>query len=185
MTLTLSRAAATVVEDAVRGLGVGLGTASMADIARAAGISRATLYRSFPTRDALLRGVVTVAIDRLAEGIRAADLERIDVPEGIARVTRSFVVTGSAYATLAGLDVKDAESEADLDARVGIPIRALLARGVADGSLRDDVPVETHYTALAALLEVGFRLTSERGVAAETAAATVTTLFLDGAAVSR
>jgi AcrR family transcriptional regulator len=181
MVAPLSRPAAAVVEEAARVLGVGLATASMADIARAAGISRATLYRSFPTREALLRGAVTVAIDSVARRVQDADLDRVDVREGVARVARAFVVTGSGFVALARVDAKGAEDEADLDARVAEPLRALLARGVADGALRDDIPVTTHLAALAALLEMGVNLTAESAVPAETAAATVTTLFLDGA----
>lgn len=182
MPAQLSRSATALVEAVAQTLGVGLATASMTDIARAAGISRATLYRSFPTREALLRGVVAVAIDRVAQRVQDSDLERVDVREGVARVARSFVVTGSAFTVLARTNVKDAKDEAELDARVAEPLRALLARGVADGTLRDDVPVTIHFTALSALLEMGVNLAVEGGVPAETAAATVASLFLDGAA---
>jgi TetR/AcrR family transcriptional repressor of mexCD-oprJ operon len=182
MAAPLSRSATALVDEVARALGVGLATASMADIARAAGISRATLYRSFPTREALLRGVVTVAIDQVARRVGDADLERVDVREGVARVARAFIVTGSAFTVLARTNVKDVKDEADLEARVAEPLRALLARGVADGTLRDDLPVATHFAALSALLEMGVHLTVEGGVPAETAAAAVASLFLDGAA---
>ena len=75
-------------------------SASMAEIADAAGVSRATLYRYFPSRDALLRGLAEAASAELRERIADAELETIPVPEAIARLTRGFVFAGSKYVAL-------------------------------------------------------------------------------------
>ena len=47
---------------------------SMSDVAGAAGISRATLYRYFPTREQLLEALAAIAIDTTATGLARADL---------------------------------------------------------------------------------------------------------------
>ena len=61
---------------------------SMSDVAGAAGISRATLYRYFPTREQLLEALAAIAIDTTATGLAQADLDAVPVPEGIARIAR-------------------------------------------------------------------------------------------------
>lgn len=50
-------------------------TASMDDIARAAGISRATLHRQFAGRDALVRGLEQLGIRRVTDALDAARLD--------------------------------------------------------------------------------------------------------------
>src|SRR5579859_7446878 len=59
--------------------------ASMAEIADAAGVSRATLYRYFPTRDTLLNALAEAASAELRERIADAELDTIPVLEAIAR----------------------------------------------------------------------------------------------------
>ncbi|HEX4245606.1 MAG TPA: TetR family transcriptional regulator, partial [Acidimicrobiales bacterium] len=60
-------------------------TASMEDVAAAAGVGRATIYRYFPSRDDLLSALTELAIDDTHRRIMEADLERTTVPEAVAR----------------------------------------------------------------------------------------------------
>jgi AcrR family transcriptional regulator len=53
--------------------------ASLRDIARRAGVGLATLYRHFPTREALLETLLRESFDELAA--QAADLEKSNSPE--------------------------------------------------------------------------------------------------------
>src|ERR671923_968724 len=57
------RVAAAILEAAARVLAVGGEQASMNDVAAAAGVARATLYRYFPSRQALLDELGRVAAD--------------------------------------------------------------------------------------------------------------------------
>src|SRR5438477_5170195 len=60
--------------------------ASMAEIARRAGVVRATIYAHFPTREALLDAVMEHATALVAQAIREAEPERGEPKEALKRV---------------------------------------------------------------------------------------------------
>jgi len=66
------RVAAGILEVAATVLAERGEAASMADVADTAGVGRATLYRYFPSREALLRALADVALDDLGERIESA-----------------------------------------------------------------------------------------------------------------
>src|SRR3954470_12210064 len=59
---------------------------SMAEIARRAGVVRATIYMHFPTREALLDAVMEHATGQVAEATRLAEPERGEPTEALERV---------------------------------------------------------------------------------------------------
>src|SRR6266540_3951440 len=63
--------------------------ASMAEVARRAGVVRATIYVHFPTREALIEAVTARAIAEATEVIAAAEPERGDPAEALRRVVAS------------------------------------------------------------------------------------------------
>src|SRR5256885_9631057 len=70
---------AKVVDGALRAIArFGLGKLTVDDVAREAGISRATLYRYFPGRGAVLGAVARSEADRLRAGLDAALGETTD-----------------------------------------------------------------------------------------------------------
>ena len=153
--------------------------ATMADIADEAGIGRATLYRHFPTRESLLRGVADTGIAELADGIEAANLDGLRVDRAIARLTAVFLRTGAKYAALVSL--LDEYHDPAAKERATKPVRDVIARGVRDGVLRDDLPADTIFEMFSALVERALWLTVGEKVTPEAAAEAVATLFLDGA----
>jgi AcrR family transcriptional regulator len=156
-------------------------SASMAEIATAAGVGRATLYRYFPTRDALLRGLISAAFADLRERVADAQVDTVPVAEGIARLTRGFMAAGSKYAALARADKDRIRETDDVDRHVGAPIRDLLRRGVDDGTLRGDLSVDVLFEMFTGLLERSLNLVLRHEIGVEQAAAAVTSVFLDGA----
>jgi AcrR family transcriptional regulator len=70
--------------------------ASLRDIARRAGVGLGTLYRHFPTRDALLEALLRTGFDELTT--RAAELEAVSTPEdALVSWLREFVACADAY----------------------------------------------------------------------------------------
>jgi TetR/AcrR family transcriptional repressor of mexCD-oprJ operon len=153
--------------------------AAMADIADQAGVGRATLYRHFPTREALLHGVTDVGTSELADGIEAAKLDELPVERAVARLTAVFLRTGAKYAAL----ISQMEEHRDpvAKARVIRPVRDVIARGVRDGVLRADLPDDALFEMYSALVERALWLTVASALTPEAAAETVVTVFLDGA----
>jgi TetR/AcrR family transcriptional repressor of mexCD-oprJ operon len=173
------RIAAGILDTAAALLAVRGESASMAEIADAAGVSRATLYRYFPSRDALLRGLAEAASAELRERIADAELDTIPVQEAIARLTRGFVLAGSKYVALTHTGHKPADS-GQTERDLAEPVYRLLHRGIADGTLRSDLPPEVLVQIFSGLLETAIRISGPGGIRAETASAAVISVFLDG-----
>jgi len=87
---------AKVVDGALRAIArFGLTKLTVDDVAREAGISRATLYRYFPGRGAVLAAVVQAETERLQRGLDDALADVTSLPEALAAVAgfgaRAFV----------------------------------------------------------------------------------------------
>ncbi|MYR46398.1 TetR family transcriptional regulator [Streptomyces sp. SID5910] len=157
---------------------------SMAEVAAAAGVGRTTLYRYFPSREALLDTLSQEACAELSDRLADAGLDGVAVPEGVARVSRIAMGQAAKYQALMRVhgkpDVPD-ETARQLTA----PLTALFARGSADGTWRTDLGPDTLLDLYRALLEgaLGQSLHAKLGV--EPAAAAITSLFIHGAQTPR
>lgn len=172
------RTRALILDAAARVLGR-RADAAMADIADEAGVGRATLYRHFPTREALLQGVADAGTTELADAITAANLHELPVERAISRVTSVFLRTGAKYAAL--LSQVDEHRDPAGKQRVIQPVRDVIARGIRDKVLRDDVSGDALFEMYTALVERALWLTVAETSTPEAAAETVVTVFLDGA----
>ena len=150
--------------------------ASLRDIARRAGVGIGTLYRHFPTRDALIAAIVGDGVRRLSA--RAVELSQAK-PPGEALAVWLADVAGR-IGPYQGLP------DAMLDAVTsdGSPLRApcaammesghgLLVRAQADGVIRPDVTWPDVFTAVAAISAIATRSGPE-------ASARVLGVYLDG-----
>jgi TetR/AcrR family transcriptional regulator, mexCD-oprJ operon repressor len=152
-------------------------SASMNEVAAAAGVARATLYRYFPSRQALLDELAALAVADAEERLVAARLEEVATDEGVTRVVRALIEVGDAFIVLARERVQpDAEQ---FERSVSQPLRRLVERAQAGGDLRDDFPSTWLADALVSLVVSVVR--SRPATGREDTIARITTLFLDGA----
>jgi len=155
-------------------------SARIADIADAARVGPATLYRYFPNREALLGALLEYALDETSDRLAEADLENVPFAEGIARVCRALVASRSKYAVLTKMvDVADRRQ---IEMRLAGPIRALLRRGIAERAVREDLSEDEHVAVLGALFQAAGYLASHGQAGIERAATIATSVFLDGTA---
>src|SRR6266496_6868197 len=134
------RTAAAILDAAARALSEHGSSASMADVAAAAGVSRATLYRYYPDREALLDALASHALAEAAARLGDASLERAPVEEAIERIVRAQTAVGARYAVLVREQVEADPGE--IERLVAAPMRAVFARGIESGILRQDLPAE-------------------------------------------
>jgi AcrR family transcriptional regulator len=153
--------------------------ASMAEVAAAAGVGRATLYRYYPSREALLQALADAALREAGERLADAGLDRAAVPEAIERIVRAVVGVGDRYVVLTRERIRHDPDDAERLLRE--PLRSVFTRGVDEGILGADVPVEVLLELFGGLLGASVRLVGKRQLGLEEIAATTTALFLDGA----
>lgn len=173
------RTAAVILDAAARVLAESGRAASMADVAGAAGVSRATLYRYYATRESLLDALATQALADAGARLADAGLDAVAVEEAIERIVRALVAVGDRYAVLVHEQIEPDPNE--VERLLGAPIRAVFARGVKTGALRNDLAVEILLELFGGLLATAVKLVSQRRVGLEDAAATTTSVFLQGA----
>lgn len=109
--------------------------ASLAEVATRAGLTRATLYRHFPSRDVLLAAIRDEALSRAATALDTAHLEDCSVRDGIHRAASALIPLGMRFRILLaeGVDT-DPKFLAARD-RTLKPLALLVARGVTQGEL--------------------------------------------------
>jgi AcrR family transcriptional regulator len=152
---------------------------NMADVAAAAGVSRATLYRYYPHREALLEALAAQALADAGARLADAGLERAPVEEAIERIVRAILAVGDRYSVVIHEHVKLNQAEAER--LLGAPMRAVFARGIESGLFRQDIPAEVLLELFGGALMAAVKLTQRRHIGLEEASAATAAVFLDGA----
>jgi TetR/AcrR family transcriptional regulator, mexCD-oprJ operon repressor len=166
-----------IIEAATTLLAVNPG-ASMAEIAEASGLVRATLYRHFPTRDHLLMEMYSAALEDALEAILCVDPDRGKVTDAIARVVDALLVVGDRYRILSEERPRSPEL-IEQEQSVGAPLIALVQRGHRSGEIRDDMPLRWQVAALGSLINEALRAVSREDVERAEAGGLVTQTFLE------
>jgi AcrR family transcriptional regulator len=152
---------------------------SMTEIATRCGIGRATLYRHFPTREALLAELHRVAVHDVGDALRSAGLERLDARSALEQAAHVVLRVGHQYAVVVREQVPVPREEAD--ALVREPLRAVLTRGRDEGVLRADCSVDWLEDMFVGLVGAGLQQIVRRGADLDVTAQAVVSAFLDGA----
>jgi len=171
------RVTTAILDGAARLFAVEGEQASMNDVAAASGVARATVYRYFPNRQALLDELAKVAVGEAEARLSSARIREVAPEEGIARAVRALVDLGDSFVLLARERVRSDRER--FERAVTDPLRELFERGQADGDIRADIGSARLTESLIGLI-VGV-LTSAPPLGKEDMIATINGLFLDGA----
>jgi AcrR family transcriptional regulator len=134
-----------LIEAATQVFGMGAPQASLEAVAREAGVGIGTLYRHFPTREALFEAVYRREVDqlgdlaeRLAQAEAPVEALRQWLHANIRLVTTKRGMVEALQLVASGSTELKAYSFERLTTGLGL----LLARGVAAGDLRSDITAE-------------------------------------------
>src|SRR5215218_6687483 len=96
-----ARVSAAILEAAAEVLAERGEQTSMADVAAAAGVARATVYRYFPNRQALLDALARVGLDHAEARLRGARLAHVPLEQALERAVRALIDVGDTFIVLA------------------------------------------------------------------------------------
>jgi TetR/AcrR family transcriptional repressor of mexCD-oprJ operon len=170
------RVAAAILDAAAEVLAVQGEQASMSDVAAAAGVARATLYRYFPSREVLLDELARVGVREAADRLAGASLTKVSAGEALERAVRALVAVGDYFVLLQR--TRGRAGPGEYERTVGAPLREILEQGQSSGEFRGDVQAGWLAEALVGLVVSVLVATPEVGV--EDRVAAITGLFLDG-----
>lgn len=125
---------------------------SMADVAQAANLTRATLYRHFSNRQSLLKAIQAEALARASETLVACRLDEGNALEVLKRVIDSLGKHGMRFRIIL---LRAPDQNARFIARrdeVLAPLAEVIRRGQREGDIRADLSPEWIVTAMASLL---------------------------------
>jgi TetR/AcrR family transcriptional regulator, mexCD-oprJ operon repressor len=171
------RVAAAILEAAASVLAAQGERGSMTDVAEAAGVARATVYRYFPSRQSLLDELAELAIRSAGERLASARIEHVPVPDGVTRAVRALVDVGDLIVVLARERLRPPPGE--LERHVTGPLRRLIERGQEIGEIRRDIP--STWLADSLVGTVVSVLSSSPTLGREDTVAAIAGLFADGA----
>jgi TetR/AcrR family transcriptional regulator, mexCD-oprJ operon repressor len=171
------RVAAAILDGAAQIFAVQGDQASMSDVAEAAGVARATVYRYFPNREALLDELAQAAVADVDARLASARINEVPPEEGVARVVRALVDVGDSFVLLARERQRSGPER--FEDKLTRPLSQLFERGQASGHFRGDIASDRLTESLIGLI-VGILTTTPR-LGKDDMTATITGLFQDGA----
>jgi TetR/AcrR family transcriptional regulator, mexCD-oprJ operon repressor len=175
------RVAAAIIAAAARALVEHGEHVSMADVATAAGVARATVYRYFPSREALLADVAKLAVADAGERLASARIAEVPPEQGVSRAVRALTDAGDPFIVLVRERVQVSPDE--FEDAVAQPLRHLFERGQAAGTFRDDISTSWLVEALIGLM--ASVLSAKPQLGREDTTAAIASLFLEGARAPR
>ncbi|GGK81375.1 TetR family transcriptional regulator [Streptomyces flaveus] len=128
-------------------------TSTMDEVAKAAGISRATLHRQFAGRDALVRALEELGIEECEAALDAARLDEGSASDAVRRLVREIEPAAGLLSFLyTENQLFEGEQQNEGWARLDARISALFRRGQESGEFRIDLTPAWLTEALFALI---------------------------------
>ena len=154
--------------------------ASLSEVAARAGLGRATIYRHFASREALLAAIRAEVLSRAGAALAALDLTEVSLREGVRQAASELVPIGMRFRILLAEQVDENSEFLAARARTLSPLGQLIHRGVATGELAAGTDVLWAGQVLAALLMTAVRAADLGVLDPARAADAVATTFCDG-----
>ncbi|WP_219049162.1 TetR/AcrR family transcriptional regulator [Streptomyces sp. JJ66] len=156
-------------------------TAPMDEIARAAGISRATLHRHFAGREALVFALGDLGVRQIEDGLEAARIEEGPPPDALRRLVAEAMPVAGFLAFLYGENQLYEPGQPDPGwARIEERVGALVRRGQEQGVFRRDLSPDWLTDALYALVAASGWSVQDGRMAPKEAPRMVAELLLGG-----
>ncbi|OEU96739.1 TetR/AcrR family transcriptional regulator [Streptomyces oceani] len=156
-------------------------TSAMDDVARAAGVSRATLHRHFSGRSALVRSLEELGLQQLTEALDAARPEEGSADEALRRlVEETRPLAGFLAFLVTENQLFEPDAMHDGWRRLDTRIEALFRRGQEEGVFRLDLTTAWLAEALYALVSASAWAAQDGKVAARDAGRMTVELLLGG-----
>ena len=133
------RTLAAIIEAAVRVLSVDPGV-TMSEVARAAGVGRATLHRHFKGKADLLRTITARCIEETNAAVLATDDPDTPAVDRLGRMLRSVIPLGDRYAFLLRLEGSQDEGLQKGHKTQLEWVRSLIGQLKAERAMAEDVP---------------------------------------------
>ena len=157
-------------------------TSTMDEVAKAAGISRATLHRHYAGRDVLVRALEELGIEECEAALTAARLGDGTAQEAVRRMVGALEPAAGLLAFLyTENQLFEGEEQNEGWARIDAAIAALFRRGQQSGEFRIDLTPAWLTEALYGLMASGAWAVSEGRVAAKDFTHMIVELLLGGA----
>ena len=113
--------------------------ASMQEIAAAADLHRATLYRHFTDREQLLHAVITQVLTEATGAVTATESQGRPGWAALHRATVALVEVGTRYLGLVGGFTTDDPDLLELEARLNAALHRIVERAQQEHEVRDDL----------------------------------------------
>ncbi|SMF24159.1 transcriptional regulator, TetR family [Streptomyces sp. Amel2xC10] len=157
-------------------------TATMDEVARTAGISRATLHRHFAGRDALVRALESLGIEECEAALDAARLDDGPARDAVRRLVRAIEPAAGLLAFLyTENQLFEGEEQNAGWTRIDERVESLFRRGQSDGEFRIDLAPAWLTEAFYGLLASGAWAVAEGRVARKDFTHMIAELLLGGA----
>jgi AcrR family transcriptional regulator len=158
--------------------------AGMNDVAEAAGVGRATLYRHFPTREDLLSAIHERAGEEAAAAVAACPLDEGSSLECIECIVGAVIELGDRYRFLSGWRA-DPDAHRRPREQLAAALRHVVERGQRRGEITRSVPPEWAALAIRSLMLAALEELSAGSMSERDAERLVTRIVSQGLAPAR
>lgn len=157
-------------------------TATMDEVAKAAGMSRATLHRHFAGRDALVRALEELGIQECERALDAARIDEGGAQDALRRLIKEIEPVAGLLAFLVTENqLFEGENQHDGWTRLDVRISTLFRRGQESGEFRIDLSPAWLTEALYGLVGSGAWAVQDGRVAAKDFSYMIAELLIGGA----